>query len=100
MEGGYWQYKAMLVPFVYLEPIFILICIYSLKQKFMSDLLHTLENRPSDECHILCLEALRILSREKHRMHQLKEKDGVHLLLKLARLSESAPEVTNQSEFI
>ena len=65
----------------------------------MSDLLHTLENRPSDECHILCLEALRILSREKHRMHQLKEKDGVHLLLKLARLSESAPEVTNQSKY-
>ncbi|XP_072047578.1 chaperone Ric-8A-like [Amphiura filiformis] len=66
------------------------------KKKFMSDLLHTLETRPSDECHILCLEALRILSREKHRMHQLKEKDGVHLLLKLARLSDDAPEVGNQ----
>ena len=69
-------------------------------QKFTVNLLHTLETRPSEECHILCLEALRILSREKRRMHQLTGKDSVYLLLKLAGLSAEPIEVTNQSKLL
>lgn len=58
------------------------------KKKFVGDVLRMLEQTESWECQLLCLETLKIFSRDKYNMLQLEQKDCVHLLLKLAGLSE------------
>ena len=59
------------------------------QQKFIGDILQSLEAAYNTECYCLCLEALRILSREKHHLYQLNQKEGILLLLKLAGLVET-----------
>ncbi|XP_033646263.1 synembryn-A-like [Asterias rubens] len=58
------------------------------KKKFIGDVLQSLEAAYNTECYCLCLEALRIMSREKHHLYQLAQKEGILLLLKLAGLEE------------
>nr|XP_054761672.1 synembryn-A-like [Lytechinus pictus] len=58
------------------------------KKKFVGDVMYMLEQTDSWECQLLCLESLKIFSRDKYNMLQLEQKECVHLLLKLAGLNE------------
>ncbi|XP_038044338.1 synembryn-A-like [Patiria miniata] len=66
------------------------------KKKFIGDVLRSLEAKYNTECYCLCLEALRILSREKHHLYQLAQKDGILLLMKLAGLEEKPTKRSDQ----
>ncbi|XP_072172280.1 chaperone Ric-8A-like [Diadema setosum] len=58
------------------------------KKKFMGDVVQTLSNTSSPECRLLCLESLKIFSRDKRNMLQLEQRECIHLLLQVAGLSE------------
>ncbi|XP_030845120.1 synembryn-A [Strongylocentrotus purpuratus] len=62
------------------------------KKKFVGDVVTMLEATDSWECQLLCLESLKIFSRDKYNMLQLEQKECVHLLAKLAGLSEEPKE--------
>ncbi len=70
------------------------------KKKFIGDVLQSLEAAYNTECYCLCLEALRIMSREKHHLYQLAQKEGVLLLLKLAGLEENPSASQNDQVII
>ena len=65
-------------------------------QKFIGDVLRSLEAEYNTECYCLCLEALRILSRENHHLYQLAQKEGILLLMKLAGLEEKPKKHSDQ----
>ncbi|XP_071956513.1 chaperone Ric-8A-like [Antedon mediterranea] len=58
------------------------------KRKLIGDVLRCLEEADyGNECKCLCLEMVRILSRDKYRLLQLQEEDGVNLIMKFAGLT-------------
>ncbi|XP_033112279.1 synembryn-A-like [Anneissia japonica] len=58
------------------------------KKKLIGDILQCLgEAEYGIECKRLCLETVRILSRDKFRLLQLQEEEGVSLLMKFAGLT-------------
>ncbi|XP_022082696.1 synembryn-A-like [Acanthaster planci] len=66
------------------------------KKKFIGDILRSLEAGYNTECYCLCLEALRILSREAHHLYQLAQKEGILLLMRLAGLEENPVKYSDQ----
>lgn len=63
------------------------------KKKFVTSLFKVLNLQTDPECVHLCLEAIRILTREKTRMFLLEEPEGVNVLLRLAGLTNGCYEI-------
>lgn len=68
-------------------------------QKFVTSLFKVLNLQTDPECVHLCLEAIRILTREKTRMFLLEEPEGVNVLLRLAGFTNGCYEINPESDY-
>ncbi|XP_070568452.1 chaperone Ric-8A-like isoform X1 [Ptychodera flava] len=59
-----------------------------LKKGLIQGILDSLTLQRSSECHAQCLETLRIFSRDKFRLHQMTQREGVSILLGHAGLDQ------------
>ncbi|KAK3611621.1 hypothetical protein CHS0354_018317 [Potamilus streckersoni] len=61
-----------------------------LKEKLVDALLQRLQTASSSQCHCLCLQALRLFSREKNRLGTMVTENGLSHIMQLAGLEHYA----------
>uniref|UniRef100_A0A7M4FKT2 Synembryn n=1 Tax=Crocodylus porosus TaxID=8502 RepID=A0A7M4FKT2_CROPO len=79
------------------KTVLFFLCVYT--QKLCEGILNILENDTKTSCQIACLEALRILSRDKKVLVPVTTKSNMKILLKLAKLDATEDPLEEVSEY-